>query len=181
MGLDSNPSYGHTPSHHTPQLSSLSFKHEDTLSPPNNIGNCLHPDVFSLNWLADWRTVMSQQGYISNPSFFISQQHRRYPFSFISLRLCLHTHSYTQAYINTLSLSRSLSTRMVNDSGNDNLRKQLYVTLLECQKLSGDQYIIWAWKGPLFLIDPFSLWNEELCVCADMHVQKCAYVFEMNW
>lgn len=85
---------------------------------------------------------MSQQGYISNPPFFISQQNRCYPFSFISLRLCLHTHSYTQAYINTLSLSRSLSTRMVNDSRNDNLRKQLYVTLLECQKLSGDQYII---------------------------------------
>uniref|UniRef100_G3PU57 WT1 transcription factor b n=1 Tax=Gasterosteus aculeatus aculeatus TaxID=481459 RepID=G3PU57_GASAC len=37
VGLDNNPSYGHTPSHHTPQLSSLSFKHEDTLSPPNNI------------------------------------------------------------------------------------------------------------------------------------------------
>uniref|UniRef100_A0A8C2WKF5 WT1 transcription factor b n=1 Tax=Cyclopterus lumpus TaxID=8103 RepID=A0A8C2WKF5_CYCLU len=37
VGLESNPSYGHTPSHHTPQLSSLSFKHEDTLSPPNNI------------------------------------------------------------------------------------------------------------------------------------------------
>ncbi|XP_017296267.1 WT1 transcription factor b isoform X2 [Kryptolebias marmoratus] len=35
VGLDSNPSYGHTPSHHTPQLSSLSFKHEDTLSPTN--------------------------------------------------------------------------------------------------------------------------------------------------
>ncbi|KAM6942679.1 WT1 transcription factor b isoform 3-T3 [Xenentodon cancila] len=37
VGFDSNPSYGHTPSHHTPQLSSLSFKHEDTLSLPNNI------------------------------------------------------------------------------------------------------------------------------------------------
>ncbi|XP_019751491.1 WT1 transcription factor b isoform X2 [Hippocampus comes] len=37
MGLDGNPSYPHTTSHHTPQLSSLSFKHEDTLSPPNNI------------------------------------------------------------------------------------------------------------------------------------------------
>lgn len=85
---------------------------------------------------------MSQQGYISNPSFFISQQNRCDQFSFISLRLCLRTHSYTQAYINTLSLSRSLSIRVVNDSGNDNLRKQLYVTLLECQKLSGAQYII---------------------------------------
>uniref|UniRef100_A0A8C6LAF3 WT1 transcription factor b n=1 Tax=Nothobranchius furzeri TaxID=105023 RepID=A0A8C6LAF3_NOTFU len=37
VGLDSNPSYGHTPSHHHPQLSSLSFKHDDMLSPPNNI------------------------------------------------------------------------------------------------------------------------------------------------
>ncbi|XP_061566842.1 WT1 transcription factor b [Cololabis saira] len=37
VGFDSNPSYGHTPSHHTPQLSSLSFKHEDALSLPNNI------------------------------------------------------------------------------------------------------------------------------------------------
>uniref|UniRef100_A0A8P4KII6 WT1 transcription factor b n=1 Tax=Dicentrarchus labrax TaxID=13489 RepID=A0A8P4KII6_DICLA len=43
MGLDSNPSYGHTPSHHTPQLSSLSFKHEDTLSPPNNIVDQQYP------------------------------------------------------------------------------------------------------------------------------------------
>lgn len=46
VGLDSNPSYGHTPSHHTPQLSSLSFKHEDTLSPPNNIGSRPYPEVF---------------------------------------------------------------------------------------------------------------------------------------
>ncbi|XP_058486376.1 WT1 transcription factor b isoform X1 [Solea solea] len=37
LGLDSNPGCGHTSSHHTPQLTSLSFKHEDTLSPPNSI------------------------------------------------------------------------------------------------------------------------------------------------
>ncbi|XP_060924161.1 WT1 transcription factor b isoform X1 [Limanda limanda] len=37
VGLESSPSCGHVASHHTPQLSSLSFKHEDTLSPPNNI------------------------------------------------------------------------------------------------------------------------------------------------
>ncbi|XP_074522341.1 WT1 transcription factor b isoform X2 [Halichoeres trimaculatus] len=43
VSLDSNPSYGHTPSHHTPQLSSLSFKHEDTLSPPNNIVEQQYP------------------------------------------------------------------------------------------------------------------------------------------
>ncbi|XP_041841429.1 WT1 transcription factor b isoform X4 [Melanotaenia boesemani] len=43
VGLDSNPSYGHTPSHHTPQLSSLSFRHEDTLSPPNNIVDQQYP------------------------------------------------------------------------------------------------------------------------------------------
>nr|XP_061796012.1 Wilms tumor protein homolog isoform X7 [Nerophis lumbriciformis] len=43
MGLDGNPSYAHTPSHHTPQLSSLSFKHEDTLSPPNNIVEQQYP------------------------------------------------------------------------------------------------------------------------------------------
>ncbi|XP_072237339.1 WT1 transcription factor b isoform X2 [Leuresthes tenuis] len=43
VGLDSNPSYGHTPPHHTPQLSSLSFKHEDTLSPTNNIVDQQYP------------------------------------------------------------------------------------------------------------------------------------------
>ncbi|XP_056268599.1 WT1 transcription factor b isoform X6 [Pseudoliparis swirei] len=43
VGLESNPSYGHTPSHHTPQHSSLSFKHEDTLSPPNNIVDQQYP------------------------------------------------------------------------------------------------------------------------------------------
>uniref|UniRef100_UPI0037E9A89A WT1 transcription factor b isoform X7 n=1 Tax=Semicossyphus pulcher TaxID=241346 RepID=UPI0037E9A89A len=43
VSLDSNPSYGHTPSHHAPQLSSLSFKHEDTLSPPNNIVEQQYP------------------------------------------------------------------------------------------------------------------------------------------
>ncbi|KAJ4946901.1 hypothetical protein JOQ06_008944 [Pogonophryne albipinna] len=43
VGLDSNPSYGHTPSHHSPQLSSLSFKHEDTLSPQNNIVDQQYP------------------------------------------------------------------------------------------------------------------------------------------
>lgn len=64
VGFDNNPTYGHTPSHHTPQLSSLPFKHEDTLSPPNNLGSCLHAEVVSLNWLADRETVMSSQGYI---------------------------------------------------------------------------------------------------------------------
>nr|XP_020471329.1 Wilms tumor protein homolog isoform X1 [Monopterus albus] len=43
VGLDSDPSYGHTPSHHTPQFSSLPFKHEDTLSPPNNIVDQQYP------------------------------------------------------------------------------------------------------------------------------------------
>ncbi|XP_038162618.1 WT1 transcription factor b isoform X3 [Cyprinodon tularosa] len=43
VGLDSNPSYGHTPSHYTPQLSSLSFKHEDTLSPTNSIVEQQYP------------------------------------------------------------------------------------------------------------------------------------------
>ncbi|XP_077419976.1 WT1 transcription factor b isoform X3 [Vanacampus margaritifer] len=43
MGLDGNPSYPHTASHHTPQLSSLSFKHEDTLSPTNNIVDQQYP------------------------------------------------------------------------------------------------------------------------------------------
>ncbi|XP_011489384.1 Wilms tumor protein isoform X1 [Oryzias latipes] len=37
LALDSNPGYSHSASHHNPQLSSLSFKHEDTLSPTNNI------------------------------------------------------------------------------------------------------------------------------------------------
>ncbi|MEQ2180815.1 hypothetical protein GOODEAATRI_005219 [Goodea atripinnis] len=70
VGVDGNPSYGHTPSHHTPQLSSLSFKHEDTLSPPNSIGKCLHLDAAS----PDWKTTVSHQGYIrSHPSFLISQ------------------------------------------------------------------------------------------------------------
>lgn len=45
VGLENNPSYGHTPSHHNPQLSSLPFKHEDTLSPPNNLGSCLRHEV----------------------------------------------------------------------------------------------------------------------------------------
>uniref|UniRef100_A0A3Q3N0S8 WT1 transcription factor b n=1 Tax=Mastacembelus armatus TaxID=205130 RepID=A0A3Q3N0S8_9TELE len=43
VGLDNNPNYGHTLSHHTPQLSSLPFKHEDMLSPPNNIVDQQYP------------------------------------------------------------------------------------------------------------------------------------------
>ncbi|KAG7230231.1 hypothetical protein INR49_012364 [Caranx melampygus] len=43
VGLDSNPSCGLTPSHHTPQLPSLSFKHEDTLSPPSSIVDQQYP------------------------------------------------------------------------------------------------------------------------------------------
>uniref|UniRef100_A0A8D2ZL22 WT1 transcription factor b n=1 Tax=Scophthalmus maximus TaxID=52904 RepID=A0A8D2ZL22_SCOMX len=43
VGFDSNPSCGHNASHHTPQLSGLSFKHEDTLSPPNNIVDQQYP------------------------------------------------------------------------------------------------------------------------------------------
>ncbi|XP_034017431.1 WT1 transcription factor b [Thalassophryne amazonica] len=37
LTLDNNPTYGHTPSHLSPQLSSLSFKHEDSVSPPNSM------------------------------------------------------------------------------------------------------------------------------------------------
>ncbi|XP_061882539.1 WT1 transcription factor b isoform X3 [Entelurus aequoreus] len=43
MGLDGNPSYAQTAPHHTPQLSSLSFKHEDALSPPHNIVEQQYP------------------------------------------------------------------------------------------------------------------------------------------
>ncbi|XP_024152100.1 WT1 transcription factor b isoform X1 [Oryzias melastigma] len=43
LALDSNPGYSHATSHHTPQLSTLSFKHEDTLSPPNNIVDQQYP------------------------------------------------------------------------------------------------------------------------------------------
>lgn len=64
-GLDNNPNYGHTPSHQPPQLSSLPFKHEDTLSPPSSIGTSARPRLLSLNSIADLgETVMSQQGYI---------------------------------------------------------------------------------------------------------------------
>ncbi|KAM4602499.1 WT1 transcription factor b isoform 2-T2 [Polymixia lowei] len=43
VGLDSAPTYGHTPSHHTPQLSSLSFKHEDALSSQSNMADQQYP------------------------------------------------------------------------------------------------------------------------------------------
>lgn len=39
VGLDGAPSYGHTPSQHSPQFSCHSFKHEDILSPPTTMGN----------------------------------------------------------------------------------------------------------------------------------------------
>lgn len=110
VGLDSNPSYGHTPSHHTPQLSSLSFKHEDTLSPPNSIGKCLRRDVSS----PDWKTVVSHhQGYIrSNPSFLRSQTPSLIP-TFIQVSPFL-------AHINTVSL---------NDFGNHNLKRITFLSL----------------------------------------------------
>ncbi|KAM6980942.1 WT1 transcription factor b [Aplochiton taeniatus] len=43
VGLDGAPSYGHTPSHHTPQFSSLSFKHEDPLSPQTTMAEQQYP------------------------------------------------------------------------------------------------------------------------------------------
>uniref|UniRef100_A0A4W5Q0T7 Wilm's tumour protein N-terminal domain-containing protein n=1 Tax=Hucho hucho TaxID=62062 RepID=A0A4W5Q0T7_9TELE len=43
VGLDGAPSYGHTPSHHSPQFSSHSFKHEDILSPPTTMGDQQFP------------------------------------------------------------------------------------------------------------------------------------------
>lgn len=43
VGFENNPSYGHTASHHTPQFSSLPFKHEDALTPTNNLGRCPPP------------------------------------------------------------------------------------------------------------------------------------------
>ncbi|XP_056134117.1 WT1 transcription factor b isoform X5 [Lampris incognitus] len=43
VGLESAPSYGHTPSHHSPQLSSLSFKHEDTLAMQTNMAEQQYP------------------------------------------------------------------------------------------------------------------------------------------
>lgn len=72
VGFENNPSYGHTASHHTPQLSSLPFKHEDVLSQTNNLGSglarrvCL---VFLFIWLAVW-CLLSQP---SRKHFFISR------------------------------------------------------------------------------------------------------------
>ncbi|XP_064868350.1 WT1 transcription factor b isoform X1 [Oncorhynchus nerka] len=43
VGLDGAPSYGHTPSHHSPQFSCHSFKHEDILSPPTTMGDQQYP------------------------------------------------------------------------------------------------------------------------------------------
>ncbi|XP_029353647.1 WT1 transcription factor b isoform X3 [Echeneis naucrates] len=43
VSIDNNPSCGHTPSHPTPQLPSLSFKHEDMLSPTSNIVDQQYP------------------------------------------------------------------------------------------------------------------------------------------
>uniref|UniRef100_A0A8C7N899 WT1 transcription factor b n=1 Tax=Oncorhynchus kisutch TaxID=8019 RepID=A0A8C7N899_ONCKI len=43
VGLDGAPSYGHTPSHHSPQFSSHSFKHEDIMSPPTTMGDQQYP------------------------------------------------------------------------------------------------------------------------------------------
>ncbi|XP_075879865.1 WT1 transcription factor b isoform X3 [Nelusetta ayraudi] len=43
VGFENNPSYGHTASHHTPQFSSLPFKHEDALSPTNNLVDQQYP------------------------------------------------------------------------------------------------------------------------------------------
>ncbi|XP_030232918.1 WT1 transcription factor b isoform X2 [Gadus morhua] len=37
VGLDGPPSYGHTASHHSPQFSGLSFKHEDPFPPQSNM------------------------------------------------------------------------------------------------------------------------------------------------
>lgn len=70
VSLDNNPNYGHTPSHHTPQLSSLPFKHEDTLSPPNNIGTRTHLHVSSRVCVGGWGGChLTARLYISKPSF----------------------------------------------------------------------------------------------------------------
>ncbi|KAG7270917.1 hypothetical protein CRUP_025668 [Coryphaenoides rupestris] len=37
VGLDGASSYGHTPSHHSPQFSSLAFKHDDAFPPQSNM------------------------------------------------------------------------------------------------------------------------------------------------
>lgn len=68
VGFENNPSYGHTASHHTPQLSSLPFKHEDALLQTNNLGSFLFLSPF--NWLIVWVSPLSQH---SQTSFFISQ------------------------------------------------------------------------------------------------------------
>lgn len=39
LAFDNAPSYGHTPCHQSPQLSSHSFKHEDTLSPQTTMAD----------------------------------------------------------------------------------------------------------------------------------------------
>ncbi|XP_078800208.1 WT1 transcription factor b isoform X5 [Oryzias latipes] len=62
LALDSNPGYSHSASHHNPQLSSLSFKHEDTLSPTNNIESTPNSQTLLLrNYSSDNLYQMASQ------------------------------------------------------------------------------------------------------------------------
>lgn len=68
--LDNNPNYGHTPSHHPAQLSSLPFKHEDPLSPPSNIGteSTSTPAFTEFNCRPGGACHVTARLHLSNPS-----------------------------------------------------------------------------------------------------------------
>jgi len=45
VAFDGAPSYGHTPSHHTPPFPNNTFKHEDPMSPQSTMGK---ENIFSV-------------------------------------------------------------------------------------------------------------------------------------
>ncbi|KAM4617900.1 Wilms tumor protein isoform 5-T5 [Discoglossus pictus] len=69
VAFDGTPSYGHTPSHHTPQFSNHSFKHEDPISQPTSLGDqqySVPPPVYGCHTPTDSCTG-SQALLLRNP------------------------------------------------------------------------------------------------------------------
>ncbi|KAM4617898.1 Wilms tumor protein isoform 3-T3 [Discoglossus pictus] len=82
VAFDGTPSYGHTPSHHTPQFSNHSFKHEDPISQPTSLGDqqySVPPPVYGCHTPTDSCTgsqaLLLRNPYNSHSTAYESDSH----------------------------------------------------------------------------------------------------------
>ncbi|KAG1938848.1 wilms tumor 1b [Pimephales promelas] len=69
VAFDGTPSYGHTPSHHTPPFPNNTFKHEDPMSPQSTMGEQQYPvppPVYGCHSPPDSQTLLLRNSFNSD-------------------------------------------------------------------------------------------------------------------